>query len=141
MREGNAVGASVDGNGHIVQVGKGISFLGIDVNAYCVWLAGFYFVVFVTEHISMLAPVLEPPDGSDLINSRIRCWREVQRLADHGYVKGQRHLVYLVLRQRRCRQHANYHYHSQQYTQDLFCCLVFHLFFLLNQSVSITPSR
>ena len=27
MREGNAVGASVDGNGHIVQVGKGITFL------------------------------------------------------------------------------------------------------------------
>ena len=114
MREGNAVGASVDSNGHIVQVGKGIAFRGIDPNAYRVRLAGLYFVVFVTEHISMLAPVLEPPDGSNLIISRIRRWREVQRLADHGYVKGQRHLVYLVRRQRRRGQQAQQHHKAEQ---------------------------
>ena len=67
MREGNAIGASVDGNGYIFRVGKGIAFLGIDVNAYRVRLTGLYSVVYITEHISILAPVLEPLNRCDLI--------------------------------------------------------------------------
>ena len=129
--KGDAIGASVDSDGHIVQVGKRTAFLRIEVNSYCIRLTRFDLVVYITEHISVLAPVLEPFDGSNLIISCPRRWLKVQRVTDHGHIEGQLHLGNLLRCQCRCRQQANQHHEAQQKAEHSRFHFHIHKFILL----------